>query len=379
MQEKDHLIFISYTTLDQNRVIPFYDRLCATGFNVWMDCKKIKPGQNWDFEIKRAFNRASIVILFISKNSEQKRGYIQREVKLALKNLEEKLPDDIYLIPVLLDKDIERPEHLAHLQMTPGYDSEGAKAIEDAVQYQLERYGVAIKKLQEEEHVSWGSTTIKENWEGLPGYEASIETLELKSNKYKNIEQASHIINGELYSSLLSCRMAKLEQDTSFFSYAQEDFQRTDTLDIILNKLSFRGRLMSASYTRHYYPCGAAHGSYAISTYNFCMSPLFRIETVKWLFQEPAKALPIVRERVRTHLMHLLYADTESKPDEWVTSGTEEWSHLENYSFLDEGLEFNFSSYQVAPFAAGLPIITVPYDEIKELFKETVKQLLSIY
>lgn len=379
MEEKDHLIFISYTNQDQARVIPFYERLSTAGFNAWMDCKKIKPGQNWDFEIRRAFNRANIVVLFVSKNSEQKRGYIQREVKLALKNLEEQLPDDIYLIPVLLDTDIERPEHLSHLQMTHGYEIGGAEAIEDAVRYQLERYGVAIKKLQEEEHVSWRSNTIKESWEGLPGYEASIETLELRSDKYKNLEQASAIINGELHSALLSCRMTKLEQDTSFFSYAQEDFQRTNTLDIILNKVSFKGRLMSASYTHHYYPCGAAHGSYSISVYNFCLNPLFRVETIKWLFEDPDNALLVVREKIRTRLMQTLYPDTPAEADEWVISGTEEWNHLENYSFLEEGIEFNFSSYQVAPFAAGLPTAILPYDEIKDLLKETSKQLLSVY
>src|SRR5690606_22434509 len=109
------------------------------------------------------------------------------------------------------------------------------------------------------------------------------------------------------------------------------------------------------------------------------LNPLFRVETIKWLFEDPDNALLVVREKIRTRLIQTLYPDTPTEADEWVISGTEEWNHLENYSFLEEGIEFNFSSYQVAPFAAGLPTAILPYDEIKDLLKETSKQLLSVY
>jgi len=54
MAEDVYLIFISYATPDQERVLPFFEWLEKEGFDVWVDCRRLKPGQNWSFEIQRA-------------------------------------------------------------------------------------------------------------------------------------------------------------------------------------------------------------------------------------------------------------------------------------------------------------------------------------
>jgi TIR domain len=74
------LIFISYTRNDKGGVLPFFDGLRNKGYNVWMD-HLLKGGQNWDFEIKRALNKAAIIVVFLSATSIVKRGYVQREIK----------------------------------------------------------------------------------------------------------------------------------------------------------------------------------------------------------------------------------------------------------------------------------------------------------
>ncbi len=62
MAEYDHSLFISYASPDRDRVIRFYEYLEAGGYNPWMDTRKLKPGQNWDFEIKRAIDKATCVL-----------------------------------------------------------------------------------------------------------------------------------------------------------------------------------------------------------------------------------------------------------------------------------------------------------------------------
>ena len=101
MSDDNHQIFISYANADQARVLPLYEWLQSHGFNAWIDCKQLMPGQNWEFEIKRALDKSSVIMIFVSRNSVSKRGYVQRELKLALAKLSEKLIDDIYIIPVL--------------------------------------------------------------------------------------------------------------------------------------------------------------------------------------------------------------------------------------------------------------------------------------
>ena len=62
MTEDSSSIFISYASPDRERVLEYFDWLKKNGFNVWMDCRSIKAGQNWDFEIKRGLDKATFIL-----------------------------------------------------------------------------------------------------------------------------------------------------------------------------------------------------------------------------------------------------------------------------------------------------------------------------
>ena len=124
-----------------------------------MDCRSLKPGQNFDFEIKRALDKATFVLMFISKLSYDRRGYIQREIKLALDKLNEKLIDDIYIVPVLLD-DAEVPDQLKGIQYISANDPKCQEQILDALQHQLERLGIKQLEAQEKEQNHWTDDVV---------------------------------------------------------------------------------------------------------------------------------------------------------------------------------------------------------------------------
>lgn len=110
-------VFISYAKEDFEFAQKLYDYLSENGFKPWLDKKNLLPGQQWDYEIKKGLREANYVILLLSENSVKKRGYVQREFKLGLKYFEEKLEDDIYLIPIKINK-CEAPESLSSFQWT---------------------------------------------------------------------------------------------------------------------------------------------------------------------------------------------------------------------------------------------------------------------
>jgi hypothetical protein len=118
LEKERNLIFVSYTKADRERVSPYYSALKSSSYQVWMDIYDIKGGQNWDFEIVKAIDVATIIVAFVSKNSVDRRGYIQKELRTALEKYREKLVDDIFLIPVMLD-DIDIPAQLKPLQVLP--------------------------------------------------------------------------------------------------------------------------------------------------------------------------------------------------------------------------------------------------------------------
>ena len=108
-------IFLSYAREDETQVRGVYRRLRDAGFEVWMDKINLLPGQRWQQEIPRAIRRSDFILIFFSKHSVAKRGYIQREFRLALETLEEMPPDAIHTIPIRLD-DCQIPEQFHPLQ-----------------------------------------------------------------------------------------------------------------------------------------------------------------------------------------------------------------------------------------------------------------------
>ena len=93
-------IFISYANEDYELVEPFYNRLRNLGLNPWMDKKNILPGMDWEKSIWKAVKESDIVLIFLSKSSTIKHGFLQKEIKRVLDLCEKKLEDDIYLIPI---------------------------------------------------------------------------------------------------------------------------------------------------------------------------------------------------------------------------------------------------------------------------------------
>ncbi|MEO1263232.1 MAG: toll/interleukin-1 receptor domain-containing protein [Bacteroidota bacterium] len=78
-------------------------KLKKHGLNPWIDKINLLPGQNWEDVIFDVLRNSEFAIVFLSKISTRKRGYIQKEFKLALKTLDEIPSDQIYIIPVRIE------------------------------------------------------------------------------------------------------------------------------------------------------------------------------------------------------------------------------------------------------------------------------------
>lgn len=204
MKESDYSVFISYASPDRDRVLPYFDWLDKKGFNTWMDCRRLKPGQNWDFEIKRALDKATFVLIFISKLSYDRRGYIQREIKAALDKLTEKLIDDIYIVPVLLDDDAKIPEQLSKIQYISANDSQCLELIADALQHQLESLGIERLEIQEKERVYWNSRIKKEEWNGFQDTRLNYNFLNLDQTFFLMLKKSESILKVSFFC-LFSC------------------------------------------------------------------------------------------------------------------------------------------------------------------------------
>jgi hypothetical protein len=179
-------VFISYAKEDFAFAEKLYYFLQQNNFMPWLDKVNIMPGQDWDLTIKKALRDANYIILLLSETSVNKRGYVQREFKLALEFFEEKLEDDIYIIPLKINE-CAIPNKLSKFQWVEHDNQNCFKQIIEALNSQKEKY--LGKKNQELEKDYISSINLKStfrvrilNQDGDLHYERYFY-LELKKDK----------------------------------------------------------------------------------------------------------------------------------------------------------------------------------------------------
>jgi len=97
-------IFLCHASQDKARVRWLYHKLHDAGLNPWLDEEDLLPGQDWEMEIRKAIESTEYFLVCLSKLAVDKRGFFQKEIKIALDVLDE-IPDGkVFLIPILLDE-----------------------------------------------------------------------------------------------------------------------------------------------------------------------------------------------------------------------------------------------------------------------------------
>lgn len=199
-------VFISYATEDIAFAQKLYNYLEQRGFVPWLDKNKLLPGQDWNFTIRKALREANYIILLLSGNSVQKRGYVQREFKLALEFFEEKLEDDIYLIPLKIN-DCEVPVRLSKFQWIACDNHVCFEKILASLQLQRERYLQHEKK-----QISANNTYSFNEFEDELRYNSSInyylntKYIQFTDTNTESIRELNEWILGKKTNSIIRVR-----------------------------------------------------------------------------------------------------------------------------------------------------------------------------
>jgi len=362
MEQNEPLIFISYASPDRARVDPIVDELERSDLNIWMDHRRIMAGQKWDMEIRRALGKAAIVVVFLSSLSIDRRGYVQREIKIALQQAEEKLSEDIYIIPVLLDDLDEFPEAVRHLHMIKAWESGAVGGVKRSIRAQLAELGQHIQEKQADSRIKWVEKTFKETWDGLPGYEVDYNLLQLSSVELLGVPDITSIIHGEICKITAGCRGVKFSQDASIYSFGQSKFNRTNVFSAHCRDPIIVNHVICFPYLMHSYNAGAVHGMEWLRSFNFTLDPVTEISSIESIFTDKDGAFLAVQKSAREKLTADLIGADPSSADlygEWIVSGTEDWSSFHNFTFSNDGIEFHFPPYQVASYADGIRIVLI--------------------
>ncbi len=121
-------VFLVYAHLDKDAVHKLFTRMTRDKINVWLDSEKLQPGQDWQYEIRRALLESNFVLICLSKNFNKQQGYRHEEVKLALEKASLLRREEIFIIPVRLEE-CEMPEALRHLHRVDLFEAGGYKKL----------------------------------------------------------------------------------------------------------------------------------------------------------------------------------------------------------------------------------------------------------
>jgi hypothetical protein len=130
-------ICVSYSRRDEATVRDLVRNLKDDGFDIWFDRADIRAGQKWKDEVSRVVEDALAVIVCVSSQWVNEKGYVHNELRLIIDASKVQPLNATWIIPVKLDEGADMPLplkdlHYVDLRSSGGY-GELVRALADVV------------------------------------------------------------------------------------------------------------------------------------------------------------------------------------------------------------------------------------------------------
>jgi|ERR1044071_3322921 hypothetical protein len=96
-------VFISYGREDQSAARRIYTELQFEGVDAWLDVERLRPGDHWKDATLAALRKSDYVILLLSSRVAARRGFLNTEIREALRVVNEMPRNRPFLLPARLD------------------------------------------------------------------------------------------------------------------------------------------------------------------------------------------------------------------------------------------------------------------------------------
>ncbi len=144
-------VFLCHSSNDKEIVREIYQNLLIkTWVEPWLDEEKILPGADWNLEIEKAIESSDLILVCISKNSVDKEGYVQREIRIALDYANNKPEGALYIIPIRLEE-CEVPRSLQRWQYVDYFENQrrhGRQKLLTSLQNRAKSLGILPEEIK---------------------------------------------------------------------------------------------------------------------------------------------------------------------------------------------------------------------------------------
>jgi len=121
-----------YARSNKEAVHRLYDRLGKDGAKAWLDEEKILPGQDWQYEIRKAIYSSDVIIVCLSRRFNRQGGYRHEELRIALEKANSAPDGEILIIPARLEM-CNLPQPLRRWQRVDLFEADGYKNLMSAL------------------------------------------------------------------------------------------------------------------------------------------------------------------------------------------------------------------------------------------------------
>lgn len=364
-------IFLSYAREDQDIIANLYNDLKEKGLDPWMDKKDIHPGEDWERSIWRAIRKSDFFLICLSEKAIGKRGFLQREIKRALNIWEEKLEDDIYLIPVRLEK-CDVPHILQNFQWVDIFSNNGFDKLIKAIEIGAERRELISEKSKAESKPFIVAKDLSEQKQGSISYNVSIAYPQIEGTNASWKNEINGILSGIANEKFQDFRKRSLESLNDEELGSMLSATAINELNIKYEVSVFDKNILSIVFSESWYGAGAAHHNYHAFTKNYQLNPTFPIK-LRDIFQSEVDYL----ERLSNICLKDLKRQAEkdlagNNPEEnytedtvWKKGAAPKDKNFENFRITSDKLIIFFDPYQVGPFAWGSRQVEIPFRELQ--------------
>lgn len=363
-------IFISYAREDNDKVVELRSHLAVRGYAPWMDKFDIIGGEDWERAMVRAVRQCDFFLFCASRNSVNKRGAIQREIKEALDVWKERLEDDIFFIPVRLEP-CEIPSQIRRFQWIDLFGPDGLRQIERSITAGLTR----LESPNSSSEVRIENKTIRMGEGNIYTIDATYPELE------PAVAPGIAAINAAL-SSFATQMVYRFKKEVQGFS---GDTQTPENRPANILNLSFtceliEDDLVTCQFSRYLYFFGAAHGNTLTTTFNLRRRPFLEL-SLHDVFPGGSASVQQISTFCISDLSRQLGTERTADPvqRDWLSRGA--GPQVKNFSkFLlrKAGVLFIFDPYEVASYADGRKEVLFPLEGVSDLLDPEITAILKM-
>jgi hypothetical protein len=125
-------IFVSYVQPNAVQARALAKFLQSAGLKTWLDKENLAAGEDWELVIRREIDKSALVLICLSAQAANRKGYFHKEMKLATE-VAQRLPQGkIYIVPVRL-ADCEIPPALQQIHVINLFEPDASRRLLESI------------------------------------------------------------------------------------------------------------------------------------------------------------------------------------------------------------------------------------------------------